>query len=77
MLSWLPNQKQGGVVMKNSVREAVARSYPGWNLTHADHVIAWFDRCGYAIVDKDLLQVDAGPIALSDMEGTISPNELA
>ena len=76
MLSWLPNQNQWGVVVKYSVREAVARSYPGWNLTRADYVVAWLDRSGYAIVDKDLLQVEAGLIAPSDMQGTISPNEL-
>jgi len=76
MLSWLPDQNQWGVVVKYSVREAVARSYSGWNLTHADHVIAWLDRCGYAIVDKDRLQVEVGPIAPPDMQGTISPKEL-
>ena len=49
--------------MKYSVREAVARSYVGWDFVQADRVIAWLDQCGYAIVDKDTLQA-------SEMEGS-------
>ena len=38
--------------MKYSVREAVARSYVGWDFVQADRVIAWLDQCGYVIVSK-------------------------
>jgi hypothetical protein len=48
--------------MKYSVRDALARSHPGWTVANADRVIAWLDQCGYAIVDKDALQA-------SEMEG--------
>ena len=34
-------------------RQAVARSYPGWDYAMADRLIAWLDDCGYAIVEKD------------------------
>ncbi len=36
-----------------SVREAVARSYPGWDRAMADRLLAWLDRCGYVVVEKD------------------------
>ena len=48
--------------MKYSVREAVARSYVGWDFAQADRVIAWLDECGYAIVTKAALQDEATPI---------------
>jgi hypothetical protein len=38
---------------KLSARDAVARSYPGWDKDLADRLIAWLDHCGYAIVKKD------------------------
>jgi hypothetical protein len=44
--------------MKYSVREAVARSYVGWDFAQADRVIAWLDECGYVIVKKDGLQAE-------------------
>jgi hypothetical protein len=49
--------------MKYSVRDALARSHPGWTVANADRLIAWLDQCGYAIVDKDALQA-------SGMEGS-------
>jgi hypothetical protein len=49
-------KKQRGISMKYSVREAVARSYVGWDFVQADRVIAWLDRCGYVIVSKEALQ---------------------
>jgi hypothetical protein len=48
--------------MKYSVREAVARSYVGWDFAHADRVIAWLDQCGYVIVSKADLHDEAAPI---------------
>jgi hypothetical protein len=46
----------GGISMKYSVREAVARAYVGWDFAQADRVIAWLDQCGYVIVAKAALQ---------------------
>jgi hypothetical protein len=37
---------------KLSPREAIARSYPSWDLTMADRLITWLDQCGYQIVEK-------------------------
>jgi hypothetical protein len=37
---------------KLTPREAVARSYPSWDLGMADRLIAWLDHCGYQIVEK-------------------------
>jgi hypothetical protein len=45
-------KEQWGISMKYSVREAVARSYVGWDFVQADRVIAWLDQCGYVIVSK-------------------------
>jgi hypothetical protein len=36
-----------------SVREAVARSYPGWDRDRADRLLLWLDECGYTIVEKE------------------------
>jgi hypothetical protein len=49
----------GRISMKYSVREAVARSYVGWDFVQADRVIAWLDQCGYVIVSKAALQDEA------------------
>jgi hypothetical protein len=54
--------------MKYSVREAVARSYVGWDLAQADRVIAWLDECGYAIVSKAALHNEAIPIPTAPKE---------
>jgi hypothetical protein len=35
------------------VREAVARSYPGWDRDRADRLLLWLDECGYTIVEKE------------------------
>ncbi len=40
------------MVRKLTARQAVARSYPGWDYAMADRLIAWLDHCGYAIVEK-------------------------
>jgi hypothetical protein len=40
------------MVRKLTPRQAVARSYPGWDYAMADRLIAWLDHCGYAIVEK-------------------------
>ena len=37
---------------KLSPRDAIARSYPGWDADLADRLIKWLDHCGYAIVEK-------------------------
>jgi hypothetical protein len=58
--------------MKYSVREAVARSYVGWDFAQADRVIAWLDECGYAIVSKAALHNEATPIP----EASTVPKEL-
>jgi hypothetical protein len=52
-------KNNGGISMKYSVREAVARSYVGWDFVQADRVIAWLDQCGYVIVSKAAVQDDA------------------
>jgi hypothetical protein len=62
--------------MKLSIREAVARSYPGWNRAEADRMIAWLDRCGYAIVEKDLVQAETPSIASSSIEISTVAKEL-
>jgi len=40
-------------IPKLSAREAVARSYPGWDRPMADRLLAWLDHCGYVVVEKD------------------------
>ncbi|WP_316172307.1 hypothetical protein [Bradyrhizobium sp. SZCCHNRI3037] len=37
---------------KLTVRQIVARSYPGWDYEMADRFLAWLDECGYEIVEK-------------------------
>ena len=37
---------------KLTPRQAVARSYPGWDYAMADRLITWLDHCGYEIVEK-------------------------
>jgi hypothetical protein len=37
---------------KLSPRDAIARSYQGWDADLADRLIKWLDHCGYAIVEK-------------------------
>jgi hypothetical protein len=54
--------------MKYGVRDAVARSNAGRSLARADRMIAWIDRRGYAIVDKDSLNADATPAATSTIK---------
>jgi hypothetical protein len=44
---------------KLSARDAIARSYPGWDKALADRMIAWLDHCGYTIVEKDQQHGDA------------------
>jgi hypothetical protein len=44
---------------KLSAREAIARSYPGWDKALADRMIAWLDHCGYTIIEKDQPHDDA------------------
>jgi hypothetical protein len=58
-------KKQRGISMKYSVREAVARSYVGWDFAQADRVIAWLDQCGYVIVSKAALQDGSPPVTNS------------
>ena len=62
--------------MKLSIREAVARSYPGWNRVEADRMIAWLDKCGYAIVEKDLVQPETTSIASSSIDLSTAAKEL-
>ncbi|WP_407174387.1 hypothetical protein [Bradyrhizobium sp. STM 3562] len=38
---------------KLTPRQAIARSYPGWDYAMADRLIAWLDHCGYEIVEKN------------------------
>ena len=38
---------------KLCARDAIARTYPGWDKAMADRLIAWLDYCGYEIVKKD------------------------
>jgi hypothetical protein len=44
---------------KLSPRDAIARSYPGWDKALADRMIAWLDHCGYVVVEKDQAHGDA------------------
>jgi hypothetical protein len=37
---------------KLTPRQAIARSFPGWDYGMADRLIAWLDHCGYQIVEK-------------------------
>jgi hypothetical protein len=62
--------------MKYSVRDAVARSYVGWDLAQADRVIAWLDECGYAIVSKAALHDKATPIPNSNTEASTALKDL-
>jgi hypothetical protein len=48
---------------KLSPREAVARSYPSWDLNMADRLIAWLDHCGYQIVEKPGSEASLAPSA--------------
>jgi hypothetical protein len=66
-------KEQRGISMKYSIREAVARSYVGWDFVQADRVIAWLDRCGYTIVSKEALHDEATPIPNSKMEASTAP----
>jgi len=44
-------------------RQALARSFPTWDLGMADRIIAWLDHCGYAIVEKSHAEATLVPSA--------------
>jgi hypothetical protein len=51
---------------KLSPREALARSYPTWDLAMADRLIVWLDHCGYQIVEKPPKEASLVPSASPD-----------
>jgi hypothetical protein len=57
---------------KLTPRQAVARSYPGWDYAMADRLIAWLDDCSYAIVEKDAGHKEASLVP-EDSEAKASP----
>ena len=55
---------------KLTPREAVARIFPDHDRHMADRAIAWLDRCGYQIVEKDQASVVS-----PDPEAGLPPEE--
>jgi hypothetical protein len=49
------------LMRKVSPKEAVARVFPSYDQAMATRVIAWLDRCGYQIVEKEVSVVPPDP----------------
>jgi hypothetical protein len=51
---------------KLTPRQAIARSFPTWDLAMADRLIKWLDHCGYEIVEKPHAEASLVPAASDD-----------
>lgn len=53
---------------KLTPRQVIARSYPTWDYSMADRLIAWLDDCGYEIVEKGAPHKDASLVPMTDLQ---------
>ncbi len=61
------------MVQKLTPRQAIARSYPGWDYAMADRLLAWLDHCGYEIVEKSRAYKEASLVP-GETSGETSPH---
>jgi hypothetical protein len=51
---------------KLTPRQAIARSFPTWDLPMTDRLIKWLDHCGYEIVEKPHAEASLVPSVSDD-----------